>query len=239
MDEVVSLAQGKRSAALALAIGIPGPGLGESVLGLMRAYAAERPEDRVRLAGVLRGRASKITRSTAPIAGRWRTRRCPDRRRSCSPTSCARHPAAEDARTDLPPRAAVSVVDARDHPWPSGGAWQTCARPGPVLDGTPVVLALDGSFNNDTTAVVACSIEETPHLDIAALWGRPPSPSTARTTKTYRVPIADVEDAIRQACRCWAVREVVADLYRWARSLQALESSRACRSWSTHRPRRG
>ncbi|HET6834874.1 MAG TPA: terminase TerL endonuclease subunit, partial [Acidimicrobiales bacterium] len=33
-------------------------------------------------------------------------------------------------------------------------------------------------------------------------------------------------EAIRQACRRWQVREIVADPYRWTRSLQALEAER-------------
>ncbi|MCR8526195.1 terminase large subunit, partial [Escherichia coli] len=35
--------------------------------------------------------------------------------------------------------------------------------------------------------------------------------------------ILDVEDAVRAACRRWRVREVVADPYRWQRSLQVLD----------------
>jgi hypothetical protein len=80
-----------------------------------------------------------------------------------------------------------------------------------------VVLALDGSFNQDATALVACEVGETPHLDVAGLW----EPPVGRPD--YRVPIFDVEDAIRSACRRWNVRTIVADPFRWARSLQLLE----------------
>jgi phage terminase large subunit-like protein len=38
------------------------------------------------------------------------------------------------------------------------------------------------------------------------------------------VPVADVEEALRAACRRWQVREIVADPFRWTRSLQALEA---------------
>jgi len=37
------------------------------------------------------------------------------------------------------------------------------------------------------------------------------------------VPVVDVEQAIRQACRRWRVLEIAADPFRWARSLQLLE----------------
>ena len=38
-----------------------------------------------------------------------------------------------------------------------------------------------------------------------------------------QVPVVDVEQAIRQACRRWRVLEIAADPFRWARSLQLLD----------------
>jgi phage terminase large subunit-like protein len=55
-----------------------------------------------------------------------------------------------------------------------------------------------------------------PHLDVAGLWEPPPG------RPEYRVPILEVEDAVREACRRWQVRQIVADPFRWARSLQIL-----------------
>jgi phage terminase large subunit-like protein len=43
---------------------------------------------------------------------------------------------------------------------------------------------------------------------------------------TFRIDVLDVEDAIRDACRRWNVVEVVADPYRWQRSLQVLADER-------------
>ena len=37
------------------------------------------------------------------------------------------------------------------------------------------------------------------------------------------MPILDVEDAIRAACRRWQVREIACDPFRWARTYQVLE----------------
>jgi phage terminase large subunit-like protein len=37
------------------------------------------------------------------------------------------------------------------------------------------------------------------------------------------VPVVEVEDAIRAACRRWRVLEVAADPYRWQRSLELLD----------------
>ena len=42
----------------------------------------------------------------------------------------------------------------------------------------------------------------------------------------YRVPVAEVEQTIRDACRRWQVAEIIADPFRWTRTLQALEAER-------------
>jgi phage terminase large subunit-like protein len=89
----------------------------------------------------------------------------------------------------------------------------------PIPDLAEVVLAFDGSFSNDSTALVAVQIGDVPHIDVVACWERPPDANTS-----WRVPIADVEQAIRQACRRWTVQEIVCDPFRWARTYQALEA---------------
>ena len=40
------------------------------------------------------------------------------------------------------------------------------------------------------------------------------------------MPVAEVEQTIRDACRRWTVVEIVADPYRWTRTLQALEAEK-------------
>jgi phage terminase large subunit-like protein len=106
--------------------------------------------------------------------------------------------------------------------WLPAGAWEACEQTGPVPDGTEVILGFDGSFNGDSTAltVVSCPSEdgELPHVDVAEAWERPDS-----LVGEWRVPILEVEDAIRAACRRWDVREIVCDPYRWARTYQVLE----------------
>ncbi|MBA3523687.1 MAG: hypothetical protein H0T85_03875 [Geodermatophilaceae bacterium] len=87
-----------------------------------------------------------------------------------------------------------------------------------IPDGAEVVLGLDGSFSQDCTALTVVSCAGVPHIDIVELWEAPEG------HPEYRVPIADVEEAVRQACRRWTVREVAADPFRWQRSLQALDS---------------
>lgn len=103
--------------------------------------------------------------------------------------------------------------------WLPVGAWEACEdRTAEILDGADVVLGFDGSFNNDSTALVVVSCGEIPHIDVVECWEKPPE-----AAQDWVVPVANVEQAIRDACRKWQVREIVCDPARWARTYQILE----------------
>lgn len=108
-------------------------------------------------------------------------------------------------------------IDQVADPFLAAGEWDACAVPRPIPDGAEVVLALDGSFSQDATAIVAATVAAEPHLAVVAVWEPPP-----HDDGSWRVPVADVEEAVRQAARRFRVAEVVADPFRWTRSLQAL-----------------
>jgi phage terminase large subunit-like protein len=108
----------------------------------------------------------------------------------------------------------VTVEDA----WLPDGAWQACADPSVEIgDGTEVVIALDGSFSRDCTALVVATVTDRPHVHLYRLWEAPEG------ARDWRVPVVQVEDAIRAACLRWRVVEVAADPYRWQRSLEVLD----------------
>jgi phage terminase large subunit-like protein len=105
-----------------------------------------------------------------------------------------------------------------DGAWLPDGAWAACAdRVFTVPDGAEVVLGFDGSFSGDCTALVAVTVAERPHVHLVRLWEAPEG------SRDWRVPVVEVEDAIRACCRRWRVREVAADPYRWQRSLELLD----------------
>lgn len=102
--------------------------------------------------------------------------------------------------------------------WLPGGTWIRCAdATREIADREAVVLGFDGSFNNDSTALVVCTVDG--HLDVVEAWERP-----GGAAHDWQVPIVDVEAAIRAACRRWTVREIACDPFRWARTYQVLES---------------
>lgn len=100
--------------------------------------------------------------------------------------------------------------------WLPQAAWDECQVSQEIPDGADVVIALDGSFSGDSTALVAVQLGEFPHVQVAGHWEKPPGATD------WRVDILDVEDAIRAACLRWRVREITADPHLWARSLQLL-----------------
>ena len=64
------------------------------------------------------------------------------------------------------------------------------------------------------------TVAPVPHFDVLAVWERPAG------DEDYRVPVAEVEQTIRDACRRWRVVEIIADPFRWTRTLQALEAEK-------------
>lgn len=96
-------------------------------------------------------------------------------------------------------------------------SWQACSRPGvPIPEGTPVVLALDGSQRWDATVLTIASCSAKPHIEIAGWWFGEHDP-------TYEVSHAEVEDRILELAGRYRVREVTADPFLWQRTLQVLD----------------
>src|SRR5215211_2532322 len=85
--------------------------------------------------------------------------------------------------------------------WMSAELWASRTDARSIPDGADVVLALDGSFSQDCTAIVAVEMGDVPHLDVVGLWE-----NANPADESYRVDVLEVEDTIREACR--RLREV-------------------------------
>jgi phage terminase large subunit-like protein len=208
--EVVTLASGKQKASMVLAIGTPGPELEQTVLGRLRTYALDHQDPLV------------VWREHSAAGFEDHPVDC----RHCWELA---NPAlgdflAEDGlQACLPPKMREAsfrrarlcqLVDQLEEAWLPPGSWADVAdATRDIPDGAEVVLAFDGSFNGDTTVLTVATVAERPHIDLVELW----------EAAGAQVPIVDVEAAIRAACRRWRVREIAADPFRWARSLQLLD----------------
>lgn len=217
--EVLALAQGKREVSTLLCIGTPSADP-DSVLLTLRDAAMNDPTD-----------TSLVWREFSAAA-------FTDHDVSCRHCWTLANPALgdflhEDALAALlPPKMRESsfrrsrlcqFVQGGDDAFLAEGAWASVADPTrDVADNTEIVIALDGSFNSDATALVACTIDATdPHLFVVGLWEKPTD-----APDTWQVDVLAVEDAIRLACKRFKVKEVTADPFRWTRTLQVLAAER-------------
>jgi phage terminase large subunit-like protein len=215
--EVMALAQGKRETSTLLGIGTPGPDPANNVLADMRTYAAEHPED-----------ASFVWREFSAAGFE-------DHPPDCEHCWELANPALDDflhrdaLRALLPPKTREATfrrarlcqfATDTDGAFLPVGVWDGLSTGQPVPDGAEVVIALDGSFSDDTTALLVGTVAAEPHFDVVGVWEKPAG------DESYRVPVAEVEDAIRAACKHWEVVEIIYDPFRWNRTGQALEAER-------------
>jgi phage terminase large subunit-like protein len=95
------------------------------------------------------------------------------------------------------------------------GVWEACEDKTLTLDkADPIVLGFDGSFSNDSTAIVACRISDKA-LFVLGHWERGIDESL-----TWRVPVEEVEAAMTGICLSHEVKEIVCDPFRWQRSME-------------------
>lgn len=103
--------------------------------------------------------------------------------------------------------------------WLPDGAWDKCATLGGEdieIPARGVVLGFDGSRNGDNTALVLTTVEPEPKLVVLGLWERPAGDDS------WRVPRAEVKDAIRKAFREYRVCELAYDAYLWQDAMEEL-----------------
>ena len=213
--EVLTLAQGKRERSTLVAIGTPGPDPHDNVLADLRTYAAGHPDD----ASLVWREFSAADFTDHPV--------------DCEHCWRLANPALDDflhrdALTALlPPKTRESTfrrarlcqfVTDTSGGFLSPGVWDGLSTGEPITEGERVVIALDASVNDDSTGLLMATVNKHPHLDVLGLWEKPEG------RDDWRVPILEVEDAIREAAKTYQVVEVVADPFRLSRTLQVLES---------------
>ena len=106
--------------------------------------------------------------------------------------------------------------------WLPSGTWEALTdKEREPETGEEVILAFDGAFSNDSTALVAWLLGGTkPHLMVVGLWERPPD-----ADNTWHVPVAEVEKTIIDTARDtrFNVQEIVFDPARWNRTFMILD----------------
>jgi phage terminase large subunit-like protein len=91
--------------------------------------------------------------------------------------------------------------------WIAPDAWAACATKRTLEDGEQVVLAFDGSYRRDATALAACTLDG---FVSVVVWERP-----ERAPADWKVPRQEVSDAISEAMERFDVRELACDPPGW------------------------
>lgn len=106
--------------------------------------------------------------------------------------------------------------------WLPTGSWEalidTERTPEP---GEDVILAFDGAFSNDSTALIAWLLGgDKPHLMVVGIWERPDD-----AEQGWHVPVAEVEQTIVDTFRNsnFQTKEIVFDPARWQRTFMVLD----------------
>ncbi len=100
--------------------------------------------------------------------------------------------------------------------WLPSGVFENLGSDRRLEAGERVVLGFDGAWQNDSTALVACSVDEPRHLEVVGLWEKPDG------SPHWRTPINEVKETINEAFQRFTVLELAADPWRWEQTLQEL-----------------
>jgi phage terminase large subunit-like protein len=105
--------------------------------------------------------------------------------------------------------------------WLPHGAWAAIEDKGKTVSAADqVVLAFDGSWSNDSTAIVGCRLSDH-HLFVVDAWERPPE------AQVWVVPSDEVEASLFRALDDYNVVEVACDPAYWRAKLQEWADSDA------------
>ena len=105
--------------------------------------------------------------------------------------------------------------------WIGWESWAACADATRIVaDRERVVLAFDGSASGDSTALIGCTVSpigDTPHLFVVGLWENPKD-------LRWRVPRAEVDQAVAAAFDRFDVVELAADPWGWRSEIESWEA---------------
>jgi len=106
----------------------------------------------------------------------------------------------------------------RSTAWLGTGAWSRCGDAERALpaDRDQIVLGFDGSYDNDSTGLVGCTLDG--HLFVLGAWEKPES------EPGWIVPRDEVDWAVDEAMQRWSVVELAADPNGWHREVADWEA---------------
>ena len=102
--------------------------------------------------------------------------------------------------------------------WLPAGTWEKCEADQKISKGSKIILAFDGSYSRDSTALVGLSMDEIPHFEVLGHWERP-----VNENQLWKVPREEVLARIESIFEQYEVVEFVVDPMGWHNELSELE----------------
>jgi len=103
--------------------------------------------------------------------------------------------------------------------WLPVGVWEECyEEEASIEEGSEVILAFDGSYSRDSTALVAISMGEKPHIEVLGHWARP-----VNENQQWKVPRDEVINRILECFEKYQVLELTVDPMGWHNEIAQLE----------------
>jgi phage terminase large subunit-like protein len=108
--------------------------------------------------------------------------------------------------------------------WLPAGTWDECAGDFELNPDDEIVLGFDGSYNGDASVIVGAVVPEDDDAPLKVFMVKAWEKDLERDPDDWRVDIGEVEATIMEFCQTHNVREIACDPFRWARSMEVLES---------------
>ena len=108
--------------------------------------------------------------------------------------------------------------------WLPAGTWDECAGDFELKPDDEIVLGFDGSYNGDASVIVGAVVPEDDEAPLKVFMVKAWEKDLERDPDDWRVDIGEVEATIMEFCQTHNVREIACDPFRWARSMEVLES---------------
>lgn len=105
----------------------------------------------------------------------------------------------------------LNQATARTDAWVAPDVWAERARRHRVVeDGSAVVLGFDGSYNNDSSGLIGCAVDD-PHLFVVGAWEKP----EGAEGRGWVVPREEVKSRVHEAMDRFQVLELACDPPGW------------------------
>jgi len=94
--------------------------------------------------------------------------------------------------------------------WMPVGVWEGLAAPRELEEGEPLVVVFTGTYQRDSAALVACTLDgDAPHVAVLGLWERP------HGAEGWTVPVGEVQREVRHTLRTYDVESFIVDRPGW------------------------